>query len=129
MSVYARTFQLGGAVTDMPEDATAYSNRGAAHNVNINGVWLPHQEIGDQESEWTRAFFAALEPHQTGGYLNFLDRDDREDRVRAAFGDDTYRRLTTIKGEYDPDGVLGLNQGIQHPDRPAGRPEPAAVTR
>ena len=103
-------FQLGGAVADVDEDATAYSNRRAAHNVNINGVWLPHQEIGDQETEWTRAFFAAVEPHQTGVYLNFLDRDDQEDRVRAAYGDDTYRRLSAVKGEYDPDGVFGLNQ-------------------
>jgi FAD/FMN-containing dehydrogenase/DNA-binding HxlR family transcriptional regulator len=113
---YMVMFQLGGAVADVGEDATAYSNRPAAHNVNVNGVWLPHQPIGDHETEWTRAFSAALEPHQTGVYLNFLDRDDQE-RVRTAFGDDTYRRLGEIKGRYDPENVFRANDNIRPPAR------------
>jgi DNA-binding HxlR family transcriptional regulator len=125
---YTIMFQLGGAVADVDEDATAYSNRGAAHNVNINGVWLPHQEIGDHETAWTRGFFADLEPHQTGVYLNFLDRDDH-DRVRAAYGDDTYRRLTDIKRQYDPNSVIGVNHNIRSPDRSAGLGEAAPITR
>jgi DNA-binding HxlR family transcriptional regulator len=125
---YTIMFQLGGAVADVDEEATAYSNRLAAHNVNINGVWLPHQEIGDQETEWTRAFFAAVEPHQTGVYLNFLDRDDQEARVQAAYGEDTYRRLSAIKGEYDPDNVFRLSHNIRPLD-PVGPGEAAAVTR
>jgi FAD/FMN-containing dehydrogenase len=52
-------------------------------------------------------------------YLNFLDRDDQEDRVRAAFGNDTLRRLSAIKDEYDPDEVFGVNHGIRPPDRSA----------
>jgi FAD/FMN-containing dehydrogenase/DNA-binding HxlR family transcriptional regulator len=125
---YTIMFQLGGAVADVDEYATAYSNRRAAHNVNINGVWLPHQPIRDQETEWTRGFFADLEPHQTGVYLNFLDRDD-QDRVAAAFGEDTYRRLRTIKALYDPDNIFRLNHNIRPPDRSAGRSRPAKVTR
>jgi len=125
---YTIIFQLGGAVAEVDEDAAAYSNRQAAHNVNINGVWLPHQPIGDKETEWTRGFFADLEPHQTGVYLNFLDRDE-QDRVPVAYGDDTYRLLSAIKGEYDPDGVFGLNHSIRSPDPAAGRGGPAAVTR
>jgi FAD/FMN-containing dehydrogenase/DNA-binding HxlR family transcriptional regulator len=114
---YTVIFQLGGAVADVDESATAYSNRAAAHTVNINGVWLPHQPVGDLETDWTRAFFAGLEPHQTGAYVNFLDRDEQEDRVRAAYGDDTYRRLRTIKGLYDPDNVFRSNHNIRPPDR------------
>jgi FAD/FMN-containing dehydrogenase/DNA-binding HxlR family transcriptional regulator len=125
---YTIMFQLGGAVADVDEYATAYSNRRAAHNVNINGVWLPHQPIRDQETEWTRGFFADLEPHQTGVYLNFLDRDD-QDRVAEAFGEDTYRRLRTIKALYDPDNIFRLNHNIRPPDRSAGRSRPAKVTR
>jgi DNA-binding HxlR family transcriptional regulator len=113
---YSVIFQLGGAVADIDEGATAYSHRHAAHNINVNGVWLPHQPIGPQETEWTRAFFAALEPHQTGVYVNFLDRDD-QDRVRAAYGEETHRRLTEIKGRHDPDNVFRLNHNIRPPDR------------
>ncbi|MGH2572130.1 MAG: FAD-binding protein [Actinomycetota bacterium] len=124
---YTVIFQLGGAVADVDEGATAYSNRRAAHNVNVNGVWLPHQSIGDQETEWTRAFFGALEPHQTGVYLNFLDRDE-QDRVAVAYGEDTYGRLRSIKGLYDPDNVFRLNHNIRPLDRGVGRSEAAAIT-
>ncbi|MGH2557080.1 MAG: FAD-binding oxidoreductase, partial [Actinomycetota bacterium] len=120
---YTIMFQLGGAVADVDEDATAYSNRRAAHNVNINGVWLPHQPIGDQETEWTRGFFADLEPHQSGIYLNFLDRDD-QDRVPMAYAEDTYRRLGVIKDKYDPDDVFRLAHGIRPPDRALGAAAP-----
>ena len=108
---YVLIAQLGGAITDVGGDATAYSDRGAAHNININGVWLPHEEIGEQEIEWTRSFFADLEPHRTGAYVNFLDRDD-QDRVRAAYGEGAYSRLATIKDVYDPDNVLRFNHNI-----------------
>jgi FAD/FMN-containing dehydrogenase/DNA-binding HxlR family transcriptional regulator len=117
---YTIMFQLGGAVADVEEDATAYSNRRAAHNINVNGVWLPEQPIGDREIEWTRAFFGDVEPHQTGVYLNFLDRDE-QDRVRAAYDEDTYGRLSAIKDQYDPDDVFGVHQSIRAADRTAGR--------
>jgi FAD/FMN-containing dehydrogenase len=110
------------------EGDTAYSNRRAAHNVNINGVWLPRQKIGDEETEWTRAFFAAVEPYQTGRYINFLDRDDQGDALRAAFSEDTYRRLSAIKDQYDPDDIFRLDHSIRATDRTASRRGPAAVS-
>jgi hypothetical protein len=36
---YAIVFQLGGALARVGEDETAFSQRDAAHNVNINAVW------------------------------------------------------------------------------------------
>jgi FAD/FMN-containing dehydrogenase len=49
--------------------------------------------------------------HHTGAHVNFLDRDD-QDRVRTAYGEDTYLRLGTIKDMYDPDNVFRHNQNI-----------------
>jgi hypothetical protein len=37
--------------------------------------------------------------------------------VRAAFGENTYRRLRTIKGQYDPDNVFRSNHNILPPER------------
>ena len=101
---YTLIAQLGGRVADIPEDATAYSDRQAAHNININGVWLPEQ-AAEPETGWVRTYFRDIEPHATGVYVNFLDRDDGPRRP-AAYGDEKYRRLEEIKRRFDPDGVL-----------------------
>jgi FAD/FMN-containing dehydrogenase len=108
---YVLIAQLGGAVADVDSKATAYSDRSAAHNININGVWLPHESVGERETAWTQGFFADVEPYQTGAYVNFLDRDD-QDRVRAAYGDSTYRRLAKMKDVYDPENVFRINHNV-----------------
>lgn len=108
---YSVTFQLGGAITDVDEDATAYSHRQAAHNINIDAIWRPDEPLADQETDWTRSFFTALEPHQVGVYVNFLG-DEGQDRVRAAYGADKYQRLVELKNRWDPDNVFRLNQNI-----------------
>jgi Berberine and berberine like len=73
----------------------------------------------EEEIAWAQAFFAALEPYQTGAYANLLDRDD-EDRVRIAHGADKYRRLVELKNRYDPANDLRLNHNI----RPSGIGKP-----
>lgn len=108
---YSVTFHLGGAIADVDEDATAYSHREAVHAININGIWRPEEPIADQETAWTRSFFDALAPHQTGVYVNFLGNEG-QDRVRAAYGEKKYRRLVTVKDRWDPDNVFSLNQNI-----------------
>jgi FAD/FMN-containing dehydrogenase/DNA-binding HxlR family transcriptional regulator len=119
---FSVVFQLGGAVADADEDATAYSHRAAAHNININAAWLPGEPVAEEEIAWAQSFFAALEPYQTGAYVNFLDRDD-EDRVRIAYGADKYRRLVELKNRYDPANVFRLNHNI----RPSGIGKPERV--
>ncbi len=109
---YAVLFHLGGAVSDVDHDATAYPDRAAAHTLNINAVWLPGEPVGEDEVAWTRQFAAAVSPHATGAYLNFLDRDDA-DRVRGVFGEATYQRLVALKDRYDPDNVFRSNHNIR----------------
>jgi hypothetical protein len=56
--------------------------------------------------------------------VNFLDCDDDTGRVREAYGDDTYRRLTEVKAKYDPDNAFHNNKNIRpgSPARSVGRP-------
>ena len=58
---YAAMFHLGGAVARVPRDATAYAGRGVAHNIIIDGVWLP-DETGTRPAEtaWARGFLHTL---------------------------------------------------------------------
>lgn len=110
---YAIMFHLGGAVSRVPEDSMAYSHRHVAHNLNINGVWQPDEDIGDAETAWTRDLYDALQPYEDGVYVNFL-ADEGQDRVRAAYGEAKYEKLVELKRRYDPDNVFRLNQNI-HP--------------
>jgi len=112
---YAAIFHMGGAVAPVPRDATAYAGRDVAHNMSIDGVWLPDEsgEHAAAETAWAREFLHALQPHRAGVYVNFLDSDDDSSRVREAYGDQIYRRLAKVKSEYDPDNAFHHNKNIQ----------------
>lgn len=115
---YIIMFHMGGAVARVPEEGTAYSQRAAVHNVNIDAVWLPvEEERAEREPAWARAAYEALAPHQLGVYVNFLG-DEGHERVRSAYGEAKYRQLAAIKAKYDPENVFRLNQNI----RPAVSP-------
>jgi FAD/FMN-containing dehydrogenase len=104
-------WQLGGAVGRVASAETAFGSRASSHVVNITGATMSAEGF-DQERAWTRAFYAALEPQQTGVYVNFL-MDEGEDRVRQAYGPERYERLSAIKRRYDPDNVFRLNQNVR----------------
>ncbi len=110
---YVIVFHLGGAVACVGEDETAYGQRDAAHNVNINAVWLPEEEaVAGARVRWARDTFAAVDRHSTGrAYVNFLG-DEGQERVRAAYGARRYERLVALKRRWDPDNVLRLNQNV-----------------
>ncbi len=102
--------QLGGAVSRVPLDATAYTHRDAEFVLNVHGRWTdPGKDsacIG-----WARELFTAAGPFATGGaYVNFLTEEEG-DRVRAAYGTN-YRRLAEIKKKYDPTNFFRRNQNI-----------------
>ncbi|MGN6390626.1 MAG: FAD-binding oxidoreductase [Gemmatimonadales bacterium] len=106
--------QLGGAVSRVPGEATAYGHRDAQYVMNVHGRWAdPDRDavcIG-----WARDLFRAAAPYATGGvYVNFLTGDE-PDRVRAAYGSN-YERVVALKNRYDPTNLFRLNQNI----RPSG---------
>jgi len=102
---------LGGAIRDVPNDATAFPHRGARWLINIAGQWRDPAAT-DHEIAWVRATFGALEPHLTGGaYSNFMG-DDEARAASVAYGS-TLSRLREIKAKYDPDNVFRLNQNIE----------------
>ena len=69
--------------------------------------------LDEQYIAWARDTTAAIEPWSvSGGYVNYMQADEPIERVRAAFGDEAFGRLQTLKGRYDPDNVLRRNQNI-----------------
>src|SRR5437588_7686184 len=104
-------FQLGGAVARVGEDETAFSGRTAGHTINLNGIAETAEDF-DEQRAWVRGISVALEPHETGVYVNFLMEEGQE-RVRDAYGPEKYERLRALKRKYDPDNLFHLNQNIQ----------------
>jgi FAD binding domain/Berberine and berberine like len=103
-------FHLGGAVSRVADDETAFSGRTAGHTINITGI--TENAVGfDEERQWVRDFWSELEPFQVGAYINFL-MDEGQPRIRRAYGPEKYARLQTVKRHYDPDNVFHLNQNI-----------------
>jgi FAD/FMN-containing dehydrogenase len=102
---------MGGAIDDVPADATAYSGRGAPYVWNIIARWQNAADA-DENITWARDLAAVLEPYSTGqSYVNFIG-DTGPDRVRAAYPPATYARLVGVKDTYDPENVFHLNQNI-----------------
>jgi len=103
-------FHLGGAVARVGEDETAFGVRDAGHTVNVIGITTTADGF-DQERDWARGLWAALQPHHQNVYVNFL-MEEGEDRIREAYGATKYDRLKALKRKYDPDNFFRLNQNI-----------------
>ncbi len=103
--------QLGGAVSRVAPDATAYTHRDAQFVLNVHGRW--EDPANDAECVgWARSLFQAAAPFATGGaYVNFLTQEEG-DRIRAVYGSN-YDRLVQIKERYDPTNLFRSNQNIQ----------------
>jgi FAD/FMN-containing dehydrogenase len=69
--------------------------------------------LDDEQIAWARETAAAIEPWSvSGGYANYMQADEPLERVRAAFGPDSFDRLRALKTRYDPGNVLRRNQNI-----------------
>jgi FAD/FMN-containing dehydrogenase len=101
-----------GAMSRVPVDATAFSERKALFNVAIVGTTMDPAE-NDKCRAWARKVFDDLQPYSTGGvYVNYLGVGDDESRVPEAFGSN-YQRLQAIKQRYDPENLFRANQNIR----------------
>jgi FAD/FMN-containing dehydrogenase len=104
-------WQMGGAVARVGDGETAFNGRHAGHTFNITAI-TDSAEGFDEEREWARGLWSALEPHQTSSvYVNFLMQEG-EERVRDAYGVEKYDRLKALKSKYDPENLFRLNQNI-----------------
>ena len=103
-------WQMGGAVSRVDDDETPFGGRQAAFTYNI-GCCTETADGFDEEREWVRSFWSALEPWHQTVYVNFLENEG-EDRIRSAYGAEKYDRLKSLKRKYDPDNFFRINQNI-----------------
>jgi FAD/FMN-containing dehydrogenase len=101
---------LGGAMAQVPADATAFAHRSSRIMVNVAALYERPDEAAVHEP-WLSGFAAALRQGEGGAYVGFLG-DEGEARIREAYPGSTFERLAAIKGRYDPTNLFRLNQNI-----------------
>jgi FAD/FMN-containing dehydrogenase len=101
---------VGGAVSRVPADATAYPHRRA--ELMILTTALGPEPALAAATPVLAALWARLAPHLSGAYVNFLSTATEED-VAAAYPARTYRRLAAVKRRYDPDNLFAANHNVR----------------
>lgn len=113
--------QLGGAVSRVDREATAFNHRDVQYSFMSLGV-CPDPAEAEKMIRWTRGFWEAMQPFLTDGvYVNYLGReaDEGVERIKAAYGPN-YQRLVALKKKYDPTNLFRLNQNIKPDTQEAG---------
>jgi len=101
---------VGGAVSRVPGDATAYAHRQAELMV-VTTVAGP-KPVVEAARPALEAIWRRLAPHVNGAYANFLATATEED-VAAIYPAETYQRLAAVKRQYDPGNLFARNHNIR----------------
>ncbi len=101
---------VGGAVSRVPADATAYAHR-QAELMFLTLTAGPKPAV-DAARPALEAIWGRLAPHVNGAYANFLASATEED-VTAIYPTQTYQRLAAVKRQYDPGNLFARNHNIR----------------
>ncbi|MFF4621716.1 FAD-binding oxidoreductase [Nonomuraea jabiensis] len=101
---------VGGAVSRVPADATAYAHRRA--ELMFVTTTLGPEPVVAAARPALDAIWARLAPHVNGAYANFLDSATEED-VAAVYPTGTYDRLAAVKRQYDPGNLFAHNHNVR----------------
>lgn len=100
----------GGAINDVPPDATAFVHRSPLFSVQILAYFGP--EGIDAGMSWKRGVERRLRPHVSGAaYQNYIDRDLRG--WQQAYYGRNLPRLREIRARVDPENLLRFPQSIR----------------
>jgi FAD/FMN-containing dehydrogenase len=102
---------LGGAMAQVPADATAFAHRDANLMVSVIAIWLDPEDDGVAHRKWTEQAWTPLAPAARGAYVNFLQHDINERTPEAYRG--VMQKLTEVKAKYDPENVFHFNANIR----------------
>lgn len=109
---HVHLIRLGGVPSRVPPQATAFSTRNYPYIVHLITTWTERADI-ERCRSWTDEAYETLRPLGPAGvYLNFVG-DEGALRIRASYGEATYRRLAKLKARLDPDNRFALNQNVE----------------
>ena len=90
---------LGGAISAVAPDATAFAHRDRRWMVNVAAFYSSDEDRGGKEA-WVRDLAGVVTGGDDAGYVGFL-AEEGEERVRAAYPHGVWERLPT-EGQVRP---------------------------
>ena len=101
-TVIVLEFNGNGAMSRVPESATAFGHRKWPFNFLVTSAWSDPSDT-DRNITWTREFFDAMRPFlANASYVNYIGDDDPA----------KFARLAALKSKYDPANLFRMNQNI-----------------
>ena len=101
---------LGGAVSRVADDATAYAHRRA--ELLVATIVGGPEPVVEAARPGLDALWDKLTPHLSGAYANFLGSTTDED-VAAVYPARTSARLAAVKRQYDPNNLFAANHNVR----------------
>ncbi|MFC6160869.1 FAD-binding oxidoreductase [Kribbella jiaozuonensis] len=101
---------VGGAVSEVAADATAYAHREAELMFATTTIGPP--PVVEATGPARQALWDKLAPQVRGAYANFLSAAEDAD-VDAVYPTATYERLAAVKREYDPANLFAGNHNVR----------------
>lgn len=101
MTYFFQIRSMGGAVSDVPVEATAFGSRSA--NFEVTAAGTSQERLNDAWDDLRR--------HFSGLYFSF-DTDQRQERLQDTFPPKMLARLRELKSRYDPGNMFRDNFNI-----------------
>jgi FAD/FMN-containing dehydrogenase len=102
---------LGGAISRIPEDATAYAGRAAAFDLSADASWTDAAD--DQANiDWCRRAMTIVEQDRALGAYPNGNSDAGAEETRRLYGEAKLARLADLKRTWDPDNVFHVNPNV-----------------
>jgi hypothetical protein len=106
-------FALGGAISRIPKEETAYVHRDSRFLLAIDSSWASSDSGRTEQAniEWVEDFAEGMQPYTSEyAYQNFIDRS-QADSAHAYYGDNL-DRLVRIKRDRDPENFFRFAQSV-----------------
>jgi len=109
------TTLLGGAISELPVDGTAFVGRVEHVGMEMIAFWTPNNpDDGEKLKGWVTDTYKALTDQCTGVYANFIGNEEDNktpERLLLAFGSNL-PQLRELKRKYDPHNFFHHNTNI-----------------
>ena len=115
----------GGAIAQVPPDASAIGNRDATLYLLMGGV-APTPEALEALKTYVLGYRTALEPHTKGGvWMNFMNGNGSaaKERIKEAYLPETYDRLLALKSKVDPNNLFRFSYQLNSSEATDGSVE------